>query len=115
MSIAVVAALVAGVICGLFPLVYGLTRGRTSLAAGGFVACVVGGFILGLILAVPMAVLFCWLIHRRSRVARPAAAAAGAANEPMPARPEAVGPASGDARFERAPDRGADREPTARA
>lgn len=56
--------LAVGAICGLVPLVYGLVRGRTGLAIGGFVACLVGGVALGLLLAVPLAGLFAYLVHR---------------------------------------------------
>jgi hypothetical protein len=104
----IIGAIVAGAICGLVPLVYGLARGRTGLAVGGFLACVVGGIILGVLLAVPLAALFAWLIWRTHHVARPAANAAP--GEPVGGRPEAPPPAD-DERFGREPAR--DRAPTA--
>jgi hypothetical protein len=108
MTTAVAAALIAGIVCGLVPLIYGLRRGQTGLAVGGFVACLVGGFVLGLFLAVPLAALFTWLIWRKGHAARPAAAEA--TSEPWAGRTDAVGPASAEPRFERTPER----EPTAR-
>ena len=99
MSTTIIGAFVAGAICGLVPLVYGLATGETGLAVGGFVACVIGGLLLGVLLAVPMAAIFAWLIWRQRR--RTTARTAGAATA-----------APGGRRFERDADR--DREPTAR-
>jgi hypothetical protein len=103
MTTTLVAAIIAGAVCGLVPLIYGLNKGQTGLAVGGFFACLAGGLILGLILAIPLAVLFAWLIHRKDKAR---AVATGAATEPWARRrPEAIEPAPGeDARFERAPD-----------
>ena len=63
----IIGAIVAGVICGLVPLITGLVKGENALAWGGFVACIAGGFVLGLILAVPLAILFTVLIVRNSK------------------------------------------------
>lgn len=63
----IIGALVAGTACGLVPLITGLIRGDTTLAVGGLVACIAAGFVLGLILAVPVAILFTVLIVRRTR------------------------------------------------
>ena len=63
----IIGALVAGIVCGLVPLVYGLIKGENALAWGGFAACIGGGFVLGLILAVPLAILFTVLIAKRSK------------------------------------------------
>lgn len=62
-----VGALIAGVVAGLFPLVFGLTRDQTPLAIGGFVACLASGLVLGLLLAAPVAVLFMIVIYMQSR------------------------------------------------
>jgi hypothetical protein len=104
MSSTIIGALVAGAICGLVPLIYGLTRGQTALAVGGFVACVIGGLLLGVILAVPLAALFAYLIWRQGRTTT--APTAGTTT----AAPPAAG--AGEERFDRDPAR--DREPTAR-
>lgn len=57
-----IGAAVVGFVFGLVPLICGLIKKRVGLAIGGFAACLVGGFILGLILALPMCVLFTVLI-----------------------------------------------------
>jgi hypothetical protein len=113
MSSPIIGAVVTGALCGVVPLVYGLVRREPGLAAGGFAACLVGGLLLGVLLAVPLAALFAWLIWRHSRAAL-AAAGPPAAPEPAGARPEAAGPGTGNGRFEREPTREREREPTAR-
>ncbi|MDR6218927.1 SHOCT domain-containing protein [Deinococcus soli (ex Cha et al. 2016)] len=55
---------VAGLIVGAAPMVYGMTRQRPALAFGGFAACAVSGAVLGLLLAVPVAGVFCYLISK---------------------------------------------------
>jgi hypothetical protein len=69
-STTIIAAFVVGIVCGLVPLIYGLKTGQTGLAIGGFAASIVGGLILGIVLALPVAALFTWLIHRNARKAR---------------------------------------------
>jgi hypothetical protein len=93
---------VVGVVCGLAPLIYGLNRNEKGLAWGGFGACVAGGALLGLLLAIPMAILFSILIHNAAKrkdrgYAAPATNAYGAptAQTGMPAggpeSPQATG------------------------
>jgi hypothetical protein len=111
-SAAIVAALAIGVICGLVPLIYGLRKGQTGLAWGGFAACIVAGFLLGIILALPVAAVFTWLIWRGARSA--SGTPAPYAGEPV-ATPEDRPVTSGDAgdpRFDREPARDTAREPT---
>jgi hypothetical protein len=110
MSSTIIGAVVAGALCGVVPLVYGLVRGEPVLAVGGFAACVIGGLLLGVLLAAPLAAVFAWLIWRHSRAAL--AAAGPAAREPAGAPPETAGPGTDHGRFTREPAR--DREPTAR-
>ena len=70
---------------------------QTALAIGGFIACIAAGFVLGVILALPVAILFAWLIWRADR-GRTATATHTEAS------------AAGNGRFERpAADRPADR------
>ena len=61
------AGLIAGVICGLVPLIYGLMRDRRQLALLGFGASALAGLVLGLILAIPVAGIFVYLIYRSTR------------------------------------------------
>lgn len=56
-----------GVVLGLIPLSIGLIKKRAKLAGGGFLACVIGGALLGLFLAVPACVYFTWLVVRQPR------------------------------------------------
>lgn len=55
---AVIAGLIAGLVCGLLPLISGLVKGRRELGIIGFVACAVSGAVLGLLLAIPVAIVF---------------------------------------------------------
>jgi hypothetical protein len=59
-----VAGFVAGVLCGLVPLIYGLIRARRELALLGLGASALAGLVLGLILAIPVAGIFVFLIYR---------------------------------------------------
>ena len=59
---AIVGSLVAGALVGLIPLIIGLKKGKKGLAFGGFAACIVGSLIAGLLLNIPMCVLFTILI-----------------------------------------------------
>lgn len=83
---AIIGALV-GAVCGLVPLIYGLLRGQTGLAKGGFAACIVSGILLGVALAVPVAALVTWLVWRASRDR----VAAGAPADRLDATPEHAG------------------------
>ncbi len=49
---------VVGVLCGLLPLILGLKKQRCGLALTSCISCVVSGLILGLILAVPVSIIF---------------------------------------------------------
>jgi uncharacterized membrane protein len=55
-----------GLICGVIPLFFSTGKDRLKLGFGGLLACVVGGLLLGLLLALPLAALFLWLIFRNS-------------------------------------------------
>ncbi len=55
-----------GLICGVVPLFFSTGKNRLKLGFGSLLACVVGGLLLGLLLAVPIAVIFLWLIFRNS-------------------------------------------------
>ncbi len=55
-----------GLICGVVPLYFSTGKDRLSLGFGGLLACVVSGLLLGLLLAIPIAGVFLWLIFRQS-------------------------------------------------
>ena len=61
----IVGALVMGVALGLVPLITGLKKDKKGLAIGGFFACLVGTFILGLILGAPLCAVFTFLINKK--------------------------------------------------
>jgi hypothetical protein len=104
MSSTMIGAVAAGGLCGLVPLVYGLARGEPELAVAGFAACLIGGMLLGVLFAVPLAALFAWLVWRQSREAHTTAGA----------RHPAAAPAPDHDRFERDPARERGRAPSAR-
>ena len=53
-----------GLICGLIPLYFSTGKDRLRLGFGGLLACVASGLLLGLALAIPVGLLFLWLIFR---------------------------------------------------
>ena len=82
----IIGALLAGIVCSLVPLIFGLVRGEKGLAWGGFAACLVAGLVLGLILAVPMAIVFTVLIWKNSKDRQ----ARELAHSAVPAGPESI-------------------------
>lgn len=58
----IIGSLFMGAIIGAFPLTWGLIKNRKKLAIGGFVACIIGSFIFGIFLSVPLSILFIILI-----------------------------------------------------
>jgi hypothetical protein len=50
-------ALLIGVLCGLIPIIAGVKRDKRELAAAGFIACVIGGQLLGIQLALPVGII----------------------------------------------------------
>lgn len=63
---AVLANTVIGFLIGLAPLAIGLIKGRRKYAFFGLIACVAGGAVLGLLLSIPLAAVFIWIIFRSS-------------------------------------------------
>ena len=53
-----------GGVLGLIPLVAGIKKGNRRLGFIGLGASAVGGLLLGLILSIPAAAIFTWLIVR---------------------------------------------------
>ncbi len=58
-----------GLIVGLVPLIIGLVKRNIKYALIGFLGSIVGGAILGLLLAIPVAAVCTWLILRGSKSA----------------------------------------------
>lgn len=65
MEAIILGALIGGAIVGLIPLITGIVNKKIGLAIGGFFACLVGGFIFGLFLSVPLCILFMYLILKK--------------------------------------------------
>ena len=72
LMVAIIAGGIAGLICGLFPLIIGLVMKQNNLAIGGIIACIIAGMILGLIAAIPTALGFTIAIAMKGRDARKA-------------------------------------------
>ena len=53
-----------GLICGVIPLFFSTGKDRVKFGFAGLLACVLSGSLLGLLLAIPVAVVFLWLIFR---------------------------------------------------
>jgi len=53
-----------GLICGVIPLYFSAGQNRLKLGFAAVAACVVSGLLLGLLLAIPAAGIFLWLIFR---------------------------------------------------
>jgi len=56
-----------GLLLGLIPLVLGIIRKERSYGVFGFLGSIIGGAILGLLLSIPVAAIFSWLILRRPK------------------------------------------------
>ncbi|MEQ1642834.1 MAG: hypothetical protein ABL959_05260 [Pyrinomonadaceae bacterium] len=56
-----------GLVLGLVPLVLGFIKGRPKYGVIGFLACLFGGAILGIILSLPAMIFFTWLVVRGSK------------------------------------------------
>lgn len=55
-----------GLVLGLVPLIAGLKKGQSRLGVYGFLTCLVGGAILGLIISMPAMIFFTWTIFRKA-------------------------------------------------
>ena len=56
-----------GILFGAIPLVFGFIKKERSYGVFGFLGAVVGAAILGIFLSIPIAVIFTWLILRKSK------------------------------------------------
>jgi hypothetical protein len=54
-----------GFAVGLVPLILGIVKKKLKLGVLGLVASTIGGGLLGLLLAVPAAIVFIWLILKK--------------------------------------------------
>lgn len=56
--IATISGAIMGAICGLIPLLLGRKKGHNNIGTIGFISCIVSGAILGILLALPVAIVF---------------------------------------------------------
>ena len=66
---AIVGSIVSGAIVGAIPMVCGIKKKKLGLAIGGFFACLVASFLLGLILSVPVCAVFLIFILKKDKTA----------------------------------------------
>ena len=64
---AIIGSLISGAVVGAIPAICGAVKHKIGLAIGGFFACVVASFLLGLILAIPVCALFLFLIFKKNK------------------------------------------------
>lgn len=64
---AIIGSLLSGAVVGAVPAICGAIKQKISLAVGGFFACLVASFLLGLILSVPTCALFLFLIFKKAK------------------------------------------------
>ncbi len=57
--------IILGVILGLIPLILGLIKKKRKYAMFGFLGSIIGSAILGLLLSIPIAGIFTWLILKK--------------------------------------------------
>lgn len=62
------------VLFGAIPLVFGFLKKERSYGVFGFLGAIIGGAILGIFLSIPVALIFTWLILRKSKNSAPTAA-----------------------------------------
>jgi hypothetical protein len=63
----ILAGAAMGFVVGLVPLIVGIIKKNVRLGGLGLLSSIVGGTLLGLLLAVPVGAVFTWLIIRKPR------------------------------------------------
>ncbi len=64
---AIIGSLISGAIVGAVPAICGAVKQKIGLAVGGFFACLVASFLLGLLLSVPVCAVFLFLIFKKNK------------------------------------------------
>ena len=62
---AIIGSIITGALIGAIPAICGAIKQKPGLAIGGFFACLASGFILGMILAIPVCAVFLFLIFKK--------------------------------------------------
>jgi len=63
----IIGGLVAGLLCGLVPFFVGKNKGQQDLGTVALLVCAVCGMILGILLAVPVAIVFTVVIVNKAK------------------------------------------------
>lgn len=66
MEAQIMGAIVGGIIVGLVPLILGLKLKQNNMAIGSFIATIIGGFILGIFLSIPICIVTSIIIISKS-------------------------------------------------
>ena len=66
---AIIGSILSGAAVGAVPAICGAIKHKIGLAIGGFFACLVASFLLGLILSVPTCAVFLFLIFKKEKSA----------------------------------------------
>lgn len=64
---AIIGSILSGALVGAVPAICGAIKHKVGLAIGGFFACLVASFLLGLILSVPTCAVFLFLIFKKPK------------------------------------------------
>ena len=64
---AIAGSIAVGVVVGLVPAITGAVKKKPALAVGGFFACLIAAFIMGIILAAPVCGVFMYFILRKPK------------------------------------------------
>ena len=62
---AIIGSILSGAIVGAIPAICGAIKHKVGLAIGGFFACLVASFLLGLILSIPVCAVFLYFIFKK--------------------------------------------------
>lgn len=65
----IMASLLAGLIIGAVPVIYGGMKGKLGLGIIGFVVCIIASLMFGLLLAIPVAGFFVFYIFKKKSYA----------------------------------------------
>ena len=64
---AIIGSILSGVLVGAIPAICGAVKHKIGLAIGGFFACLVASFLLGLLLSVPVCAVFLFFIFKKPK------------------------------------------------
>jgi len=66
----IIGSLFMGALIGAFPLTIGFIKGQKKLAVAGVFACLIGSFVAGFFLSIPLCILFVVLIFGADKKSR---------------------------------------------